>query len=132
MKKSGLNRLSKIGVILGAICLLSLPVFSGGLSAETPKLSPQSGQTVQGKTVRLATAADEILPMKQSAQAVQGKIVGNKLMLIDQRGRQTLARDGIYTVQGGAKIRVENGQIIDIDGKVTDKSGIIGIIDIDN
>jgi len=61
-----------------------------------------------------------------------GKIVGNKLMLIDQRGRQTLARDGIYTVQGGAKIKIENGQIIDVEGKVTDKSGIIGIIDVDN
>ncbi len=132
MKKSGLNRLSKIGVILGAIFLLSLPIFSGGLSAETPKLSPQSAQTVHGKTVRLATAADEILPMKQLPQAVHGKIVGNKLMLIDQRGRQTLARDGIYTVQGGAKIKVENGQIIDVEGKVTDKSGIIGIIGVDN
>ena len=124
MKKSSLNRLSKIGLILGAILLLSQPVFSGVVSAKTPKLS------------------------RQTCDAVQGKIVGNKLMLIDKRGRQTLAPDGVYTIQGGSKITVNQGQIIDIPSnrgqiidipsnqgqiidiptRVINKSGTVGII----
>jgi hypothetical protein len=108
MKKSGLNRSSKIGLIFGAILLLSQPVFSGIVSAKTPKLS------------------------RQTCDAVQGKIVGNKLMLIDKTGRQTLAPDGIYTIQGGSKITVNQGQIIDIPTRVINKSGMIGIIDIEH
>ncbi len=105
MKKSGLNRLSKIGLILGAILLLSQPVFSKVVSEKTPKLS------------------------QQTCDAVQGKIVGNKLMLIDKTGRQTLAPDGIYTIQGGSKITVNQGQIIDIPSRVINQSGMVGIID---
>ena len=107
MKKSGLNRLSKIGLILGAILLLSQPVFSGVVSAKTPKLS------------------------RQTCDAVQGKIVGNNLILIDKTGRQTLAPDGVYTIQGGSKITVNHGQIIDIPTRVINKSGMVGVIDID-
>ena len=97
MKKSGLNRLSKIGLILGTILFLSQPVFSGDLSVKTPKLS------------------------RQTRDAVQGKIVGNKLMLINKTGRQTLAPDGIYTIQDGSKITVNQGQIIDIPSRVINK-----------
>ena len=106
MKKSGLNRLSKIGLIFGAILLLSQPVFPGEVSAKTPKLS------------------------RQTSDAVQGKIVGNKLMLIDKTGRQTLAPDGVYTIQGGSKITVNQGQIIDIPSRGINKSGMVGIIEI--
>ena len=98
--------MSKIGLILGAILLLSQPVFSGAVSAKTPKLSRQTYDTVQGK------------------------IVGNKLMLIDKRGRQTFAPDGVYTIQGGSKTTVNQGQIIDVPGRIIDKSGMVGIIEI--
>ena len=106
MKKADLNRLSKVGLILGALLLLAQLVFSGIVSAQSPKLS------------------------QQKSDIVQGKIVGNKLMLIDQTGRQTLAPDGIYTIRDGSKISVNQGQIIDVPGRVTSKSGMVGIIEI--
>jgi len=53
-------------------------------------------------------------------------------MLIDKTGRQTLAPDGVYTIQGGSKITVNQGQIIDVPGRGINKSGMVGIIDIDS
>jgi len=106
MKKCYLNSLSKIGLIVGVILVLSQPIFSGLVYAETP-LVPQ-----------------------QKSLVIQGKIVDNMLMLVDETGKQTLAADGVYTIQGGSKIIVNQGQIIDVDTKVINKSGMVGIIDV--
>jgi len=132
MKKSGLNRLSKIGLILGAILLLSQPVFSGVVSAKTPKLSRQTCDAVQGKIVGNKLMPSNRRTIQGIPPDVPGKIVGNKLMLIDKTGRQTLAPDGIYTIQGGSKITVNQGQIIDIPSRVINKSGMVRIIEIDH
>ena len=52
----------------------------------------------------------------------KGKIFGDQLMLLDDMGRKSTAKDGIYTTENGTEIRVENGSIVDIptsDGKGT-------------
>lgn len=103
MKKYSQN---KIGLILGIIFVLSQPVYSGIVCAETP-LVPQ-----------------------QTSLVIQGKIVDNRLMLIDKTGRQTLAPDGVYTIQDGSKITVNQGQIIDIPSSVINKSRMVDIIDV--
>lgn len=103
MKKYSQN---KIGLILGVIFVLSQPVFSGILCAETP-LAPQEKSLV-----------------------IQGEIIDNRLMLIDKTGRQTLAPDGVYTIQDGSKIKVNQGQIIDIPTSVINKSRMVDIIDV--
>jgi len=106
MKNSTLKRLSKIGLILGVVFLLVQFAFSGTVSARSPKL------------------------FQQKSAVVQGKIVGNKLMLIDKTGRQTLAPDGVYKIRDGSKISVNQGQIIDVPGRVIDRGGMVGIIEI--
>jgi hypothetical protein len=52
---------------------------------------------------------------KLAGHGLKGKIVGNKLMLIDTSGRQSIPPDGIYTTQDASKIRVVKGKIIDIE-----------------
>jgi len=44
----------------------------------------------------------------------KGKIFGDQLMLIDNMGRKSAAKDGIYTAENGAEIRVKDGSIVDI------------------
>jgi len=58
----------------------------------------------------------------------KGKIFGDQLMLLDSMGRKSTARDGIYTTENGAEIRVENGNIIDIP--TFDSKGIYSSINI--
>jgi hypothetical protein len=44
----------------------------------------------------------------------KGKIFGDQLMLLDNMGRKSTAKDGIYTTENGTEIRVKNGTMIDI------------------
>jgi len=51
----------------------------------------------------------------------KGKIFGDQLMLIDEIGRKSTAKDGIYTTEDGTKITVEHGIISDIPSKFKSK-----------
>jgi len=44
----------------------------------------------------------------------KGKIFGDQLMLIDEIGRKSTAKDGIYTTEDGTKITVKDGKVNDI------------------
>ena len=62
----------------------------------------------------------------------KGKIFGDQLMLLDNMGRKSTAKDGIYTTENGTKIKVENGTIVEIpsaDSKGTYST--IRIIDVE-
>jgi len=59
--------------------------------------------------VQISLAAD--LP-EQAEIVMKGKIFGDQLMLIDEGGRQSPSKDGIYTTQDGTKITVEKGIIV--------------------
>ena len=106
MKTSNLNRLGRISLILAAAFLFTLPMIFGSVFAQAPAFS------------------------QQKSEIIQGRIVGNQLMLIDTTGRQTLATDGVYTLRDGSKISVQQGHIIDIDSRKTNRSGMVGIIEI--
>ena len=44
----------------------------------------------------------------------KGKIFGDQLMLLDNMGRKSTAKDGIYTTENGTEIRVKNGTMTEI------------------
>jgi hypothetical protein len=44
----------------------------------------------------------------------KAKIFGDQLMLINEMGIKSTAKDGVYTTEDGTKITVEHGNIIDI------------------
>ena len=53
-------------------------------------------------------------PSEEVDVLFKGKIFGDQLMLLDNMGRKSIAKDGIYTTEDGTKITVENGAMIDI------------------
>ena len=62
-------------------------------------------------------------------QNSEGMIVGDKLMLIDKTGKQTVAPDATYKIQDGTKITVKKGKIVDLPAvKSKVKGSKVGII----
>ena len=89
-----------------------------------------SGGFVMAETAMQKAEKRQIAPQKMHrGQKLKGRIVGNKLMLIDESGKQRAAPDGIYTIRDGAKIKVEKGKIIDIPS-IMMKGSTFDIIDI--
>ena len=63
------------------------------------------------------------------ADVSKGMIVGDKLMLIDKTGKQTVAPDATYKIQDGTKITVKKGKIVDLPAvKSKVKGSKVGII----
>ncbi len=83
MKKSRMNIIVQIKLVIIGSLMLVQPVLGGDLS-------------------------------EQTEPALKGKIFGDQLILIDKAGRQSVAKDGTYITQDGAKIIVKEGNIIDI------------------
>lgn len=52
--------------------------------------------------------------LEQGMNKFKGKIFGDQLILFDEMGGKTTARDGIYTTENGTKIIVKKGNIEDI------------------
>ena len=66
---------------------------------------------VMAETALQKAEMRKIAPQKmQRGQGLKGRIVGNKLILIDQSGRQRVASDGIYTTRDGTKIKVKKAR----------------------
>ena len=51
---------------------------------------------------------------EQTEIKLKGKIFGDQLILIDEMGRKSTAKDGIYTTENGTEITVEHGNVSDI------------------
>jgi len=67
-----------------------------------------------------------------AGKGLKGKVSGQQLILIDPRGNQVQAPDGVYTANGGKKITVQKGRIIDINHlSPALKKSAFGIIDVD-
>ena len=52
--------------------------------------------------------------LEQGTHKFKGKIFGDQLILFDEMGGKTTARDGIYTTENGTKITVKKGTVEDI------------------